>query len=154
MTTQLTKPNGGRSSLSPWGFDRSFRRLFEDFLDVPKDWEFPVRGDEWSPSVDISETPQQYDIRAEVPGIKKEDVKVSLNNNVLTISGEKKSESEVKDKKVHRCESYYGSFQRSFVLPDSIASDKASAAFKDGILTVTVPKSEQAKEKTVDIKVG
>jgi HSP20 family protein len=137
----------------PWGLERSIRQLFETFPDLPKEWEFPAGGGGWFPAVDISETPQEYRIRAEIPGMKKEDTKISVNNNVLTLSGEKKSEAKHEDKKYHRVESYYGAFRRSFVLPDAIKADKVSANFKDGILNVTIPKSEESKEKNVDIKV-
>jgi len=146
-------PTEERSLWRPWGLDKNIRQMFDQFLDFPKDWEFPMKGGELFPMVDISETPQEYSIRAEIPGMKKEDTKISIHNNVLTISGEKKSEAKHEDKKYHRVESYYGSFQRSFVLPDSIKADKVAAAFKDGILTVTVPKSEAAKEKSVDIRI-
>ena len=142
-----------KSLWSPWDFERGIHRMFDRFLEMPKDWEFPLRGGELFPTVDISETPQEYVIRAEIPGMRKEDTKLSIHNNVLTLSGEKKSEAKHEDKKYHRVESYYGAFQRSFVLPDAIKPDKVSAAFKDGVLTVTVPKAEEAKEKTVDIKV-
>ncbi len=153
----LTKTNGEERALSlfrPWAFDRSIRQLFDNFQDFSKELDFPIMGRELFPSVDISETPQQYNIRAEIPGMKKEDTKISVNNNVLTISGEKKSETKTDDKKFHRVESYYGSFQRSFVLPDGIKTDKVEANFKDGVLTIAVPKSEEAKSKTVEIKVG
>ncbi len=147
-------PTEERSLWRPWGLDKNIRQMFDNFMDFPKDWEFPLKGGELFPSVDISETPQEYSIRAEIPGMKKEDTKIAVNNNVLTISGEKKSEAKHEDKKYHRVESYYGSFQRSFVLPNSIKADKVSAAFKDGILTVTVPKAEEAKEKNVEIKIN
>lgn len=156
MALAKAEGNGGKalSLLRPWGLDRSIHRLFDDLLDFPKDWDLPIRTEMGFPAVDISETPQQYDIRAEIPGMKKEDVKVSVNKNVLTISGEKKEEKKTEDKKYHRMESYYGSFQRSFVLPDGIKGDKVTADFKDGVLAVVVPKSEETKEKTIDIKVG
>jgi HSP20 family protein len=146
-------PAEERGLWRPFALDNNIRQMFDRFLDLPKDWEFPMKGGELFPTVDISETPQEYTLRAEIPGMKKEDTKISVNNNVLTLSGEKKSEAKHEDKKYHRVESYYGSFQRSFVLPDSIQSDKVTAAFKDGVLTVTVPKSEKAKEKQVDIKI-
>lgn len=146
-------PAEERALWRPFVLDNNIRQMFDRFLDFPKDWEFPMKGGELFPTVDISETPQEYTLRAEIPGMKKEDTKISVNNNVLTLSGEKKSEAKHEDKKYHRVESYYGSFQRSFVLPDSIQSDKVTAAFKDGVLTVTVPKSEKAKEKQVDIKI-
>jgi HSP20 family protein len=146
-------PTEEKSLWRPFTLDRNIRQLFDRFLDLPKDWEFPMKGGELFPTVDITETPQEYTLRVEIPGMKKEDTKISVNHNVLTISGEKKSEAKHEDKKYHRVESYYGSFQRSFVLPDAIKSEKVAASYKDGVLTVTVPKSEEAKEKTVEIKV-
>src|SRR5690348_4073094 len=98
MATQLSKPNGGSSLFKTLDFDRSFRRLFDDLLDFQKDWDLPVRMETGFPKVDISETSQQYDIRAEIPGMKKEDVKVSVNKNVLTLSGEKKEEKKTEEK--------------------------------------------------------
>ena len=153
----LTKTNGEKDTLSlfqPWSLEKRIQRMFDDMLDFPRQWEFPLKGGELYPNVDISETPQQYNIRAEIPGMKKEDIKLSINKNCLTISGEKKEEKKTDNEKLHRMESYYGSFQRSFVLPDGFKADKVEAGFKDGVLTVTVPKSEETKEKTVDIKVG
>jgi HSP20 family protein len=144
---------GEKSLWNPWLLDKGLHRMFDQWLDFPKDWEFPLRGGELFPSVDISETPQEYVLRAEIPGMSKADTKLSIHNNVLTISGEKKTETKHEDKKVHRVESYYGSFQRSFTLPDAIKADKVSASYKDGVLVITVPKAEEAKEKTVDIKV-
>ncbi len=149
------KPNGNKDILGPFGFDRSIRQLFDSFMDFPKEWDLPARPvGELFPKVDISESPQKYDIRAEIPGMNKEDIKISVNKNVLVLSGEKKEEKKTEDKKYHRIESYYGSFQRSFVLPDGINADKVEASFKDGVLSVVVPKSEATKEKTVEIKVG
>jgi HSP20 family protein len=146
-------PAEERALWRPFALDKNIQQMFDRFMDFPKDWEFPMKGGELFPTVDITETPQEYTVRAEIPGMKKEDTKISVNNNVLTISGEKKTETKHEDKKYHRVESYYGSFQRSFVLPDVIKADKVAASYKDGVLTVTVPKSEEAKEKTVDIKI-
>ena len=143
----------GADFFRPWALEKKIQRMFDNFLEFPREWEFPITGGELYPSVDISETPQQYSIRAEIPGMKKEDVKISINKNCLTISGEKKEEKKTGDQKFHRMESYYGSFQRSFVLPEGIKADKVEANFKDGVLSITVPKSEETKEKTVDIKV-
>lgn len=156
MAITKTEGNGekGLSLFHPFSFEKRIQRMFDNFMDFPRDWEFPIRGGDLYPTVDISENPQQYNIRAEIPGMKKEDIKISITKNCLTLSGEKKEEKKTENDKVHRMESYYGSFQRSFVLPDGIKADKVEAAFKDGVLTVTVPKSEETKEKTVDIKVG
>jgi len=151
--TKYDDQRAEKSLWSPWLLDKGLHRVFDQWLDFPKDWEFPLRGGELFPTVDISETPQEYMLRAEIPGLRKEDTKVSIHNNVLTLSGEKKSEAKHEGKKYHRVESYYGSFQRSFTLPDAIKADKVAASYKDGVLMITVPKAEEAKEKTVDIKV-
>ena len=109
---------------------------------------------EWSPLVDISEDEKEYVIKAELPEIKKEDIKVSVHDNVMTISGERKYEKEEKGKKYHRVERAYGSFTRSFTLPEDADASKVSAECKDGILRVRLPKSEKAKAKSVEIKVA
>jgi len=109
---------------------------------------------DWTPSVDISETEGEYQIKAEIPDVKKEDVKVTLEDGVLTIQGERKHEKEEKGKKYHRIERSYGSFVRTFSLPDVIDDDKVKAEFKDGILNLHLPKSEKAKPKAIEVKVA
>jgi HSP20 family protein len=109
---------------------------------------------EWAPLVDISEDEKEYLIKAELPEVKKEDVKLSLQDNVLSISGERKSEKEEKGKKYHRIERSYGSFMRSFTLPENADGSNVSAEYKDGVLKVHVPKSEKAKPKSIDVKIG
>jgi HSP20 family protein len=108
---------------------------------------------DWSPSADISEDDNEYLIKAELPELKKEDVHVTVENGVLTLSGERKFEKEEKKKKYHRVERAYGRFVRSFTLPDDADASKVKAEFKDGVLTVHVPKSEKAKPKQIDVKV-
>jgi HSP20 family protein len=109
---------------------------------------------DWVPTVDISETDGEYQIKAEIPDVKKEDVKVTLEDGVLTIQGERKQEKEEKGKKYHRVERSYGSFVRSFSLPDVIDEEKVKAEFKDGVLNLHLPKSEKAKPKAIEVKVG
>jgi HSP20 family protein len=108
---------------------------------------------EWAPVVDITEDDKEYLVKAELPDIKKEDVKVSVENGDLSISGERKFEKEEKGKKYHRIERSYGSFMRTFTLPETVKADKLSAEFKDGILTVHLPKDEKAAPKSVEVKV-
>lgn len=108
---------------------------------------------QWTPLVDIIEDSNEYLVKAELPELKKEDVKVSVENGELTISGERKSEKEEKDKRFHRIERSYGSFIRSFTLPESVNADKVSAEFKDGVLSVHLPKDEKAKPKSIEVKV-
>jgi len=109
---------------------------------------------EWAPLVDITEDEHEYLIKAELPDIKKEDVKVAVLDDVLSVSGERKSEKEEKGKKFHRIERSYGSFYRSFTLPEDADGQKVAAEFKDGLLKVRLPKSEKAKPKSIDVKIG
>ena len=109
---------------------------------------------DWVPTADISEDDKEYLIKAELPDLKKEDVKVTVENGVLTISGERKFEKEEKNKKYHRVERAYGTFVRSFTLPDDADANKVKAEFKDGMLTVHLPKSEQAKPKQIEVNVA
>ena len=109
---------------------------------------------EWAPSVDIIEDEKEWLVKADLPEVKKEEVKVTVENGVLTIIGERKFEKEEKDKKYHRIERSYGNFLRSFTLPDAADGSKVSAEFKDGVLKVRLPKTEKAKAKAVEVKVA
>lgn len=108
---------------------------------------------DWMPSADIEETEKEFLVRAEIPGVNKEDVKVTVEDNVLTIRGERKAEKEESGKKFHRIERSYGSFLRSFRMPDGVDDAAAKAEFKDGMLNVTLPKSQKARTKAVNIDV-
>jgi len=109
---------------------------------------------EWAPAVDITEDDKEYVVKAELPEVKKEEVKVTVENGILSISGERKFEKEEKGKKYHRIERSYGSFVRSFSLPDDADSEKVEAKFSEGILTVHVAKSEAARPKEIEVKVA
>jgi len=113
-----------------------------------------IAASEWSPSVDICEDDKEWLVEADLPDVKKEDVKVTVENGVLAITGERKLEKEEKNKKYHRIERSYGSFVRSFGLPDGADGAKVVAEFKDGVLKVHLPKSEKAKAKAIDVKVS
>lgn len=124
-------------------------------------WNLPGNGGkesvvlaEWAPLVDISEDEKEFLVKAELPEVKKDDVKVTVKDDVLHISGERRFEKEEKDKHYHRIERSYGSFERSFTLPENTDSTKLAAEFKDGVLTVHLPKSPDAKPKTVEVKVA
>ena len=108
---------------------------------------------QWTPLVDIIEDNNEYLVKAELPELKKEEVKVNVENGQLTISGERKSEKEEKGKKFHRIERSYGSSLRSFTLPESVNADTVSAEFKDGVLSVHLPKDEKAKPKSIEVTV-
>ena len=109
---------------------------------------------EWTPPVDVAEDDKEYVIKAELPEIRKEDVNVSIENGLLSISGERKFEKEEKNKKYHRVERAYGYFSRSFSLPDAVDAEQVKADFKEGMLTIHVPKSESARPKQIEVKVS
>ena len=108
---------------------------------------------EWTPLADITEDDREYVIKAELPELKREDVKVTVENGVLTISGERKFEKEERKKKYHRVERGYGSFVRTFALPEDADANKVKAQFKEGILEVHLPKNEKAKPKQIEVNV-
>lgn len=144
--------------LTPWG---PFRELTTLRDEMDKLWnrffgEWPstelFRG-EWAPSLDVSETKDNIVVKAEIPGMDAKDIDISLTNDVLTIRGEKKREKEEKDENYHRVERSYGTFTRSIRLPVDVESNKIKAMHKNGVLTITLPKSEKAKSKEIKIKV-
>jgi HSP20 family protein len=112
-----------------------------------------VETGDWTPRVDISETDKEFLIKAEIPEVKKDDVKVTVENGVLSIRGERKQEKEEREKKFHRVERHYGSFLRSFALPDNVDETKIQASFKDGMLNLQIPKTKEAKPKAIEVKV-
>ena len=113
-----------------------------------------LRVAEWAPLVDITEDAKEYLIKAELPDIKKEEVKINVQNDVLSISGERKYEKEEKDKKFHRIERAYGSFLRGFTIPEDADPEKVSAEFENGLLRVHIPKTERSKPKSIEVKVS
>lgn len=108
---------------------------------------------EWSPLADITETEKEYLIKAELPEVKAEDIKITVENGMLTLSGERRQEKEAKGEKMHRVERFYGSFLRSFELPADADGEHIRAESKDGVLAVHVPKLEVKKPKPIEIKV-
>jgi HSP20 family protein len=109
---------------------------------------------DWAPLVDITEDEKEYLVKVELPEVRKEDLKVTVENGVLSISGERKLEKEEKGKRYHRIERAYGSFTRSFTLPEGADSSKVNAQFKDGVLQVHLAKSETARPKAIDVKIS
>ncbi|MDO9008558.1 MAG: Hsp20/alpha crystallin family protein [Thiobacillus sp.] len=108
---------------------------------------------EWSPKVDISETDKAFTIKAELPEVRKEDIKVNIENGMLSISGERKQEKEEKDKKFHRIERFYGNFMRSFTLPSNVDAAQIKAEYKDGMLNLSLPKTAENKPKATEVKI-
>lgn len=149
-------PVGSRWGLAP--FDE-MERWFDDFFRRPlltSSWlprlRFPEVGD-ISPSVDIYEDKNDVVIKAEIPGMKKEDISVSISDEIMTISGEKKAEENIEKKNYHRIERTFGSFTRRLRLPPGVQEDKVKAVFKDGVLEVRLPKTEAAKQKAKQVKI-
>ena len=141
-------------SLMPWsgmtGLKQDMDRVLDRFFESR--WEeLPALGD-WMPKVDVSETKDSVVVKAETPGMEAKDIQVSLQENVLTITGEKKQEKEEKDERHHRVERSYGSFTRSMRLPAGVEAGKVNAAFKNGVLTVTLPKTAADKATPIPVK--
>jgi len=137
------------------GVDDLFNRMMPTMMRSAK--RFGLEGGltvDWSPSADISETDKEYLIRAELPAVKKEDVKVTIDEGMITISGERKQQKEDKTEKYHRIETFQGSFSRSFSLPADVDAGAIRCESRDGVLTVHLPKKEQRKSAPVEIKVG
>ena len=114
----------------------------------------PFAFADWAPAVDVQETDNEYIVKADLPEMKKEDIKIQLQEGLLSIEGERKQEKEEKGKKFHRVERQYGQFVRRFALPTEVDSAKVQAEFKDGVLNVRLPKSASAKPRSIDIKVA
>ncbi len=136
-----------------WRIRDDMDRLFNQFFSRPFDSEELPEVD-WSPRVDIMEKDNEYIVKAETPGMKKDDIKITMQDNVLSIKGEKKEEVKEEDKNYHLCERRYGKFVRSFRLPTPVEAKKINASYKDGILSIVLPKSEEAKPKEIEIKMN
>ena len=132
---------------------REMNRLFDDFFGRDFFVE-PFRGlGEWRPAVDVAETDTSIIVKADLPGLDVKNLDVSLRGDILTIKGEKKEEKEEKTKSFHRVERHYGSFERSVRLPTAVKADQVQASFKDGVLHIELPKTEESKQKSIRIKV-
>jgi HSP20 family protein len=132
--------------------DRLNRVLYRPFPRFERE-EALVEAD-WAPMVDIEETEREYLVKAELPEVKKEEVKVAIEDGVLSIVGERRREKEEKGRKVHRIERSYGKFTRTFAVPRDVDEKKVAAEFKDGLLTVRIPKTEAVKPRTIEVKVA
>jgi HSP20 family protein len=128
-------------------------QLFEDTFTRTKGREEGLGTGMWTPAVDIYETNDLVIVKAELPGLTREQVGIEVKDGLLTLRGERKVEKEVKEENYHRIERAYGTFQRSFSLPSTIDQEKISAALKDGVLELTLPKREQAKPKQITVAV-
>jgi HSP20 family protein len=155
---EIIKRSEGRSTMDrPWAnidrfFDDMWRNAVSRVFKAPFFYE--MSDSEllpWHPLADIEETEDAYVLRMDLPGINKNDIHLSIEKNVLTIRGERKHEGSEKNENYHAMERFYGKFQRSFVLPSSVDDNSVNAEYKDGVLTVTLKKKEEAKPKAIEI---
>jgi HSP20 family protein len=126
-------------------------RLFEDSFIRPAAWPLPFEGSAWSMSVDVIETKDNVVVKAAVPGVKPDEIEVSITGDTLTIKGETKAEEKFEEGSYLRKERRFGAFQRTLTLPANIVSDKAKAEFENGVLTLTLPKTEEMKPKAIKV---
>lgn len=130
----------------------TFGRLLNLNDELDRLFETPLQA--WAPALDVHEDKDKFTVNLELPGLKREDIEVHLEDGSLIISGERKGETVSEGTEVHRQERYYGKFSRALTFPTAVAADKVKAAYKDGILTVTLPKAEEAKPKQIDVTIN
>jgi HSP20 family protein len=153
--TKAVAPRKPFTSLARW--DRDMERMMEDFFGRrwrpwwPERW-FGAEREE-APALDLYEEKDDIVVKAELPGIDKNNIEVNLTDHTLTIKGEKKKEEEIKEENYYRSERSYGAFMRTLELPKDVHADKVKASFKDGVLEVRLPKTEEAKAKEIKVKV-
>ncbi len=143
-------------TLMKWDPWREIEDMFDRYTKAvgwPRGGQEALASSDWSPRVDIVETEDEFLIKADIPGVDKDHVKVAVDNGVLTLHGERKSEKEEKDTKFHRVERFVGTFTRRFTIPDNVGVEGIKAVFKDGILNLHLPKTEKSKPKAIDIHV-
>src|SRR5437899_12627000 len=129
--------------------DRLFESPLQQFARKPQ-----LLNGGWGPALDVYEDKDNVTVKAELPGMKKDDIEISLHDASLSISGERKSQSKHEDAETYRSERFFGRFQRTVTLPTAVDSNKVKAQYKDGVLTVTLPKTEEAKPKQIDVTVS
>jgi len=154
MYSLIRYPKTERPVWSPFGRLSNLRDQIDRLFDLSFPPLTPETFGGWSPALDVYQDKDNVTVKVELPGLKKEDIDISLHDGVLSISGERKFEQDDQSGQTFRSERFFGRFQRSVSLPTSVAGDKVSAAYKDGILTVTLPKAEEAKPKQIEVSVS
>lgn len=149
MTTTMTRW-APETELSRSPFDRLFNQMLQNAWGGAATEGYSGRA--WTPAVDVKETQDEIQFHVELPGLKKEDVEITIENQVLTIAGERKFEKETKDENYHRLERSYGTFSRSFTLPTGVRSEQIVAKFENGVLTLNLPKQEESKPRKIAIR--
>ncbi len=150
MAIERWRPRWGITPWRPFRELEEWERRFDDLLGRPL-WRLPVDERGWMPAVDVFEKEDKFVVKAELPGMKEDDIDVSVVGDTLSIKGEKKTETEVKNEDYYRCERSYGTFYRSIPLPSNVDVDKIEASFDDGVLEVNLPKSAKVKPKKISV---
>ena len=150
MTMERWRPRRGIIAWRPFRELEEWERQFDDLFGRPM-LRWPTMEKGWMPAVDVFEKDDQFVVKAELPGMKGEDIDVSVVGNTLTIRGEKKTETEVKEEDYYRSERSYGSFHRSILIPSTVDASKITADFEDGVLEVTLPKAAEVKPEKVKV---
>jgi HSP20 family protein len=149
MAIEVWRPRWGITPWRPFRNMEEWDRQFDDFFS-PAMWRWPNEKN-WVPSVDIFEKDDKFVVKAELPGMKEEDIDVSVVGDTLTVKGEKKTETEVNEEDYYRCERSYGNFYRSIPLPSTVDANKIEANYQDGVLEVTLPKAAEVKPKKIAV---
>jgi HSP20 family protein len=150
MAIERWRPRWGITPWRPFRELEEWERRFDDLFGRPL-WRLPVDERGWMPAVDVFEKEDRFVVKAELPGMKEDDIDVSVVGDTLSIKGEKKTEAEIKDEDYYRCERSYGSFYRSIPIPSNVDANKIEASFEDGVLEVTLPKSAKVKPKKIAV---
>lgn len=150
MAIERWRPRWGITPWRPFRELEEWERRFDDVFGRPL-WRLPVEDRNWMPAVDVFEKEDKFVVKAELPGIKEEDIHVSVVGDALSIKGEKKTETEVKEQDYYRSERSYGSFYRSIPIPSNVDADKIKASFEDGVLEVGLPKSAKVSPKKIAV---
>ena len=150
MAMERWRPRWGITPWRPFRELEEWERRLDDLFGQPL-WRLPVEERGWMPAVDVFEKEDRFVVKAELPGMKEDDIDVSVVGDTLSIKGEKKTETEIKDEDYYRCERSYGSFYRSIPIPSNVDANKIEASFEDGVLEVALPKSAKVKPKKIAV---
>ncbi len=148
------QPRGMMSRRGSFHDMDTFRQEMDSLLEwaFGRGWGDGFLENSWVPPVDVEQETDRFRIRVDLPGVKRDEIQITVNGDTLTVSGEKKRETETKKDDAYRAERYYGSFSRSLTLPSAVDTNKIEASYKDGVLEITVPKSEEARPKQIKIQ--
>lgn len=152
LMTRLQPRFASLHTCNPFEGLAGFRRIFDEPLVNFLREGMNTNADEWKPLLDVVETKDGISLKIDVPGVKQEDINISIEDNMLTVKGERKNESEVSDEGFTRIERSFGAYQRSVALPPTVDTDRVKATYKDGVLEIQLPKKEEARPKAIKVE--